>query len=283
MQAVYSIVELRQQVTAWRLQGETVAFVPTMGNLHAGHLALVAQARRHADRVVVSVFVNPLQFGADEDLASYPRTLAADSAKLEPVVDVLFAPSMMEVYPRGHEVASQIDVPEVSESLCGALRPGHFIGVATVVAKLFNMVQPNYTLFGEKDYQQLQVIRRMAADLCFPVEIIAVPTVRAVDGLALSSRNGYLSTVEREVAPRLYQALQKTVQGLIDGRRDYAALEREGREVLEGADFEPEYFSIRQAGSLKMADSEMPELIVLAAAKLGKTRLIDNLACSLVE
>ncbi len=267
----------------WRLQSETIAFVPTMGNLHAGHLALVEQARQCADKVVVSIFVNPMQFGADEDLGSYPRTLTADSAKLAPVTDLLFAPPVAEIYPRGHGVSSQIDVPGVSEGLCGAFRPGHFTGVATVVAKLFNMVQPDYALFGNKDYQQLQVIRRMVADLCFPVEIIAVPTAREEDGLALSSRNGYLSAAEREIAPRLYQALQSVVQALVQGRNDYAVMEQEGLYVLEEAGFVPEYFSIRQAGSLKLAQPGMTELVVLAAARLGKTRLIDNLACSLVE
>ena len=283
MQTVHTITGLRQQIGAWRQQGETVAFVPTMGNLHAGHLALVAQARQHADRVVVSIFVNPMQFGADEDLDAYPRTLAADSAKLEPEVDLLFAPSAAEIYPQGHGVSSQIDVPGVSEGLCGEFRPGHFTGVATVVAKLFNMIQPDYALFGNKDYQQLQVIRRMVADLCFPVKVIAVPTAREADGLALSSRNVYLSSVERELAPRLYQALQKVAQALLQGRRDYAVMEQEGLDVLEEAGFVPEYFSIRQAGSLKPAQPGMTELVVLTAAKLGKTRLIDNLACSLVE
>lgn len=283
MLAIHTITDLRQRLGVWRRQGEAVAFVPTMGNLHAGHLALVEQARQYADRVVVSIFVNPMQFGIDEDLDAYPRTLAADSAKLEPAVDLLFAPSVAEVYPRGPDVTSQIDVPEVSEGLCGAFRPGHFTGVATVVAKLFNMVQPDYALFGNKDYQQLQVIRRMVADLCFPVEIIAVPTAREANGLALSSRNVYLSVVERELAPRLFQTLQKTVQALVQERSDYAVMEREGLDVLEGAGFVPEYFSIRQAGSLKPAQPGMTELVVLAAAKLGKTRLIDNLACSLVE
>jgi len=284
MRTVNLIADLRQQVKAWRQQGQKIAFVPTMGNLHAGHLALVEQARQHADKVVVSIFVNPMQFGPDEDFDSYPRTLAVDSEKLEQVAtDLLFVPPVAEIYPRGHGVASQVDVPEVSEGLCGASRPGHFTGVATVVAKLLNMVQPDYALFGEKDYQQLQVIRRMVADLCFPVEIISVPTLREADGLALSSRNGYLNVAERELAPKLYQALQTAVQGLVQGRRDYAALEQEGLDFLETAGFVPEYFSIRQAASLKLAEPGMTELVILAAAKLGKTRLIDNLACSLVE
>ena len=284
MRTVNLIADLRQQVKAWRQRGQKIAFVPTMGNLHAGHMALVEQARQHADKVVVSIFVNPMQFGPDEDFDCYPRSLAADSVKLDQAAtDLLFAPPVEEVYPRGHGVASQIDVPEVSEGLCGASRPGHFTGVATVVAKLFNMVQPDYALFGEKDYQQLQVIRRMVADLCFPVDIIVVPTTREADGLAMSSRNGYLSADERETAPKLYQVMQQVVQGLAQGRRDYAALEQEGLGVLEAAGFVSEYFSIRQAGSLKLAQPGMTELVILVAAKLGKTRLIDNLACSLVE
>jgi len=284
MLTVDSITELRQQVSAWRQQGQKIALVPTMGNLHDGHLRLVEQAKQHADRIVVSIFVNPLQFGQGEDFDSYPRTLAADSAKLEQVAaDLLFAPPVEEVYPRGHGVATQIEVPEVSEGLCAESRPALFTGVATVVAKLFNMVQPDCALFGEKDYQQLQVIRRMVADLCFAVEIIAVPTMREADGLAMSSRNGYLSVAEREIAPQLYQALQLVAQGLAQGRRDYAALEQEGGEFLAAAGFVPEYFSIRQTDSLKVAKQDMAEVVILAAARLGKTRLIDNLACSLVE
>lgn len=284
MRTVNSTAELREQVGAWRRQGDKIAFVPTMGNLHAGHLALVERAKQHADRVVVSIFVNPLQFGPGEDFDSYPRTLAADAEKLEQVAtDLLFAPSAAEVYPQGHAVASQIEVPEVSQGLCGESRPGHFAGVATVVAKLFNMVQPDVALFGEKDYQQLQVIRRMVADLCFPIEIIGVPTMREADGLAMSSRNGYLSSVERSAAPKLYQALLEVRQELVQGRADFATLEQQGIALLEVAGFEPEYFSIRQAGSLQPAEPGMSELIILAASKLGKTRLIDNLACSLVE
>ncbi len=284
MLTVNSIIELRQQIRVWRQQGQRIAFVPTMGNLHDGHLRLVEQAKQHADRIVVSIFVNPLQFGPGEDFDSYPRTLAADSARLEQVAaDLLFAPPVEEVYPRGHGAATQVEVPEVSEGLCAESRPGHFTGVATVVAKLFNMVQPDCALFGEKDYQQLQVIRRMVADLCFAVEIIAVPTMREADGLAMSSRNGYLSAAEREIAPKLYQALQLVAQGLAQGRRDFAVLEQQGAEHLEAAGFVPEYFSIRQADSLKVAEPDMAEVIVLAAARLGKPRLIDNLACSLVE
>jgi len=282
MRTVNSIADLRRQLNAWRQQGQKIAFVPTMGNLHDGHLSLVKQARQHADKVVVSIFVNPLQFGPDEDFDNYPRTLVADSARLEAVADLLFAPPVAEVYPSGYGAATQVEVPDVSVGLCAESRPGHFVGVTTVVAKLFNLVQPDVALFGDKDYQQLQVIRRLVADLCFPVEIIAVPTVREADGLAMSSRNVYLSAVERETAPKLYQALQLTAQGLVQGQADFAALERQGVGILESAGFVPEYFAIRQANTLRPAKSGMTEVVILVAARLGKTRLIDNLVCSLV-
>jgi len=282
MRTVNSIADLRRQLNAWRQQGQKIAFVPTMGNLHDGHLSLVKQARQHADKVVVSIFVNPLQFGPDEDFDNYPRTLVADSARLETVADLLFAPPVAEVYPSGFGAATQVEVPDVSVGLCAESRPGHFVGVTTVVAKLFNLVQPDVALFGDKDYQQLQVIRRLVADLCFPVEIIAVPTVREADGLAMSSRNVYLSVVERETAPKLYQALQLTAQSLAQGQADFAALEQQGVEILESAGFVPEYFAIRQANTLRPAKSGMTEVVILVAARLGKTRLIDNLVCSLV-
>ena len=209
METVNTIAAMRQRVAAWRRADERIAFVPTMGNLHAGHIHLVTQAMAMADRVVCSIFVNPMQFGPNEDFERYPRTLAEDSAKLQQVkADLLFAPPVEEVYPSGHKAATQLSVPGVSEGLCGASRPGHFVGVATVVAKLFNIVQADVALFGEKDYQQLQVIRHMVADLCFPIEIMGVPTVREADGLAMSSRNGYLSREERVKAPAIYRSLR---------------------------------------------------------------------------
>jgi pantoate--beta-alanine ligase len=284
MQTENTIAGLRRQLALWRKSGDKIAFVPTMGNLHAGHLALVEHARALADRVVVSIFVNPMQFGPNEDFDRYPRTLAEDKAKLEnAATDLLFAPPAEEIYPAGHIAATKIEVPGLSEELCGASRPGHFAGVATVVAKLFNIVQPDIALFGEKDYQQLLVIRRMVSDLCFPMEIVGVTTVREADGLALSSRNGYLDQDERKVAPRLNQALRETAELLTQGRRDFAALEAQGMKRLNEAGFEPEYFTVREVKSLREAAPEDKEVVILAAARLGKTRLIDNIRQSLIK
>ncbi len=282
MLTVNSIAGVRQQIQSWRQQGRSIAFVPTMGHLHAGHLSLVEQAKRQTDKVVVSIFVNPMQFGPNEDFDRYPRTLNEDSAKLQGVdADLLFAPPVEEVYPLGHSAATRVEVPGVSEGLCAEKRPGHFTGVATVVAKLFNIVQPDMALFGEKDYQQLQVIRRMVADLCFAIEIIGVPIVREFDGLAMSSRNSYLNDAERNIAPQLYQVLKQTADTLAKGARDYIRLEQAGLADLKTAGFEPEYFAIRQAELLTAPHEDAAKLVILAAAKLGQTRLIDNLELSL--
>ena len=284
MQRIERIADLRRQVAAWRKCGGRIAFVPTMGNLHAGHISLVEQARQIADHVVVSVFVNPMQFGPDEDFDRYPRTLAEDSAKLEAAsTDLLFAPPVEEVYPDGSAVSTQVSVPGVSQGMCGDHRPGHFVGVATVVAKLFNIVQPDVALFGEKDYQQLQVIRRMVDDLCMPVEIIGVPTKREADGLAMSSRNGYLGAAERAIAPALYAVLQTIAVRLEAGERDVDLLEREGAQALRDAGFKPEYLNIRSAEGLTVPTQGERELVILAAAYLGKTRLIDNIRLSLLK
>ena len=278
MQTIEQTEPLRQKISDWRRRGELIAFVPTMGNLHAGHMSLVEEARRRARRVVVSIFVNPMQFGPGEDFERYPRTLAEDSRMLkEAGVDLLFAPTVAEIYPRGHGAATRIEVPEVSEGLCGEFRPGHFVGVATVVAKLFNMVQPDIAVFGQKDYQQLAVIRRMVTDLCFPIEIIGAPTVREADGLALSSRNGYLSASERARAPLIYQLLSRIARAIGQGARDFRRLEAEAEAELKAAGFEPEYISVRQRETLKVAEAGDRALVVLAAARLGTTRLIDNL------
>ncbi len=284
MLTVNRIAAVRQQVAAWRGAGERIAFVPTMGNLHAGHLHLITQAQTVADRVVCSIFVNPLQFGPNEDFSRYPRTLAEDSAQLQQVnTDLLLAPPVEEIYPAGHQTATQIDVLGVSEGLCGASRPGHFIGVATVVAKLFNIVQADVALFGEKDYQQLQVIRQMVADLCFPIEIVGVPTVREADGLAMSSRNGFLSVTERAVAPVIYQRLQAAAARIEAGARDFRAIEVEGMASLKQQGFESDYFVIANSASLKPAMAGDQSLRLLVAARLGKTRLIDNIALSLLK
>ena len=278
MKSVNNINDLRQQVAAWRAAGERIALVPTMGNLHEGHLELVRQAQQRADRVAVTIFVNPLQFGAGEDFESYPRTLREDSGKLEQVnADLLFVPPNDDVYPRKQEEQTRVTVPGLSDILCGASRPGHFAGVATVVCKLFNMVQADLALFGEKDFQQLLVIRRVVEDLCIPVEIIGVPTVREQDGLALSSRNGYLTPEERAHAPALYRTLRKTAAAIKNGYRDYSALETAATDQLEDAGFSPDYCSIHLTADLAKPGDEDQELVILAAAYLGRTRLIDNL------
>ena len=277
MQTVHTIAELRAQVMAWKRAGEQVAFVPTMGNLHRGHIHLVECARELAPRTVASIFVNPMQFGPSEDFAAYPRTLDADSRQLEAAgLDLLFAPSVAEVYPRPLEQMTQVTVPELPAVLCGASRPTHFSGVTTVVSKLFNMVQPDIAVFGEKDWQQLVIIRRMATDLDMPVAIVGVPTVREPDGLALSSRNGYLSAEERAIAPTLYATLRATAERLRAGERDFAALEAEAKAQLASAGFRPDYFEIRRPDDLQRPNLEDAELRIFAAAWLGRARLIDN-------
>ncbi|SMF08091.1 pantoate--beta-alanine ligase [Pseudogulbenkiania subflava] len=272
MEVIRNIAELR----AWRRQAGKVAFVPTMGNLHEGHLALVKEARRRADKVVVSIFVNRLQFGQGEDFDAYPRTFDADSAKLSDAgVDVLFFPIEQELYPRIRQDFN-VEPPHIQNELCGAFRPGHFRGVATVVTKLFNIVQPDLACFGKKDYQQLHVIKAMVDDLNQPIEIVPVDTGRAEDGLALSSRNGYLSTEERAEAPRLYRHLAAIRESLLAGEQDYASLETAARQDLEAHGWRVDYIEVRQADTLEIAHAGEKRLVVLAAARLGKTRLIDN-------
>jgi len=279
MRTVHTIAELRAQVAAWRRAGERVAFVPTMGNLHRGHIHLVERARELAPRVVASIFVNPTQFGPNEDFAGYPRTLDDDSRQLTAAgLDLLFAPDVAEMYPRPLEHMTQVTVPELSGILCGASRPIHFRGVATVVSKLFNMVQPDVALFGEKDWQQLVVIRRLVTDLDFPIEIVGVPTVREADGLAMSSRNGYLTAEERAIAPALYATLVASAERLRAGERDFALLATEAKARLAAAGFRPDYFEIRRAHDLQPPTAEDADLRIFAAAWLGRARLIDNLA-----
>lgn len=282
MQIVHGIAELRAQVLAWRRAGERVALAPTMGNLHRGHIHLIERAREHAPRTVASIFVNPTQFGPNEDYAGYPRTLDADSRQLEAAgLDLLFAPSVAAIYPRPLEEMTQVSVPILSQVLCGASRPIHFGGVATVVSKLFNLVQPDVALFGEKDWQQLVIIRRMAADLDMPIEIIGIPTVRESDGLAMSSRNGYLSAEERAVAPTLYATLQAMAERWRAGERDYVMLELEAKARLAAAGFRPDYFEFRRADDLQIPKREDTELRIFAAAWLGRARLIDNVPVGL--
>ncbi|MDN5849715.1 MAG: pantoate--beta-alanine ligase [Nitrococcus sp.] len=277
MQVVQRISELREQVRCWREQRLAVSFVPTMGNLHAGHVALVKAAREQGDRVVVSLFVNPTQFGAGEDYEAYPRSLEVDCARLEALaVDTVFAPSALEIYPAGTAGHTRVDVPALSGILCGAFRPGHFSGVATVVAKLLNIVQPDVAVFGRKDYQQLLVIWAMVADLALPVQVIGVPTVREPDGLACSSRNGNLTPSQRALAPELHRTLTALAQALRAGESNFALLEARGREALEQAGMRPDYVGIRRSADLLEPRGGDTELIVFAAAWLGNTRLIDN-------
>lgn len=276
MQICKHINSLQQELAALTIQGESLALVPTMGNLHAGHMSLVREARKLADRVVVSIFVNPMQFDREEDLAAYPRTLEEDIAKLEKArVDLLFSPVADEIY--SEQAISRIHVPGLGEQLEGASRPGHFDGVATIVAKLFNLIQPDVALFGEKDFQQLLLIRRMAEDLNFPVTVMGFPTVRESDGLAMSSRNGYLSSEQRQQAPALYASLQKLELALREGKTDYAELELQANKDLEIAGFGVDYVAIRRASDLGEPRGDEAELVVLASAWLGKARLIDNI------
>ncbi|MCK8516112.1 pantoate--beta-alanine ligase [Methylonatrum kenyense] len=270
---------LRAALRRLRRGGARLALVPTMGNLHAGHLELVRLAAQCADEVVVSIFVNPLQFGPGEDFDRYPRTLDADLEALAGLGRPLqvFAPGTAVLYPDGPELASQVQVGGLSDILCGASRPGHFTGVATVVLKLLNLVQPEVAVFGRKDYQQLQVIRRMVRDLDVPVAIEAGATVREADGLALSSRNRYLNQAERRQAPRLYRVLGELAAAMKAGEGDLAALEQRGRETLIAAGMRPDYVSIRCQRDLRVPGAEDRDLVVLAAARLGETRLIDNL------
>ena len=280
MITINSLDELHAQVDVWR-RGGNVAFVPTMGNLHAGHLSLVKEARKIADRVVTSIFVNPLQFGAGEDFESYPRTFERDSEMLiEEGTDLLFAPPVELMYPKPQADQTRVEVPGLSELLCGAHRPGHFVGVATVVCKLFNMVQPDIAVFGNKDYQQLMVIRRMVEDLAMPVTIVGVETMRESDGLAMSSRNGYLSAEERALAPLLYRTLSDLAARLRDGEDDFHRLEEEAAAALDGGGFRTDYVAIRRSADLLDPVAAESELVILAAANLGKARLIDNIEVS---
>lgn len=277
MITLHKIDQLRRQVALWRQAGQRIALVPTMGNLHTGHLQLVDRARQLADRVIATIFVNPLQFGQGEDFESYPRTLEDDSQKLEEyATDLLFAPAVSEVYQRPQTEQTIVRVPGLSDILCGQFRPGHFAGVATVVCKLFNMAQPDVAVFGEKDYQQLMVIRRMVEDLQIPVQIEGMATVREADGLAMSSRNGYLTVEERAKAPAVYQVLTQTAEALQAGDQDFKSLEESAWNSLENAGLRPDYFQIRRAQDLQSPDKEEKDLVILAAAYLGAARLIDN-------
>jgi len=278
MQTVTDAASLRAAVRGWRSAGQNVGFVPTMGNLHAGHHSLLKLARARADRVIASVFVNPTQFGPGEDFERYPRTLAQDQAGLaEAGCDILFAPDVATMYPFGPAASVSIHVPAMTETLEGAHRPGHFDGVATVVAKLFSLVQPDIAVFGQKDFQQLKVIERMVADLSLSVKVMSGPTLRDPDGLAMSSRNQYLTVQERARAPQIYATLQQAREFFRQGH-SWQALEQAAKARLERAGFVPDYLAIRRAEDLaEPAPDEREGLVALVAARLGNTRLIDNL------
>jgi pantoate--beta-alanine ligase len=268
---------LRQRIAAWKRDGQRIAFVPTMGNRHAGHLSLIAQARRTADRVVASIFVNPLQFGPDEDFERYPRSLEQDRQALQQAAcDLLYLPSEDELYPEGDDAITRVMVPGLGEELEGASRPGHFAGVATVVMKLFSRVEPDIAVFGKKDYQQWRLIEKMTRDLDLPIEILAGETVREDDGLAMSSRNQYLDAEQRAAAPLLQRQLQAIAEALRDGPAEHQALIERARQRLVQAGFEVDYLAIRERRRLLRPRPGEP-LVVLGAARLGQTRLIDNI------
>jgi len=277
MDTVTTIGAVRERVRAWHRAGARVVFVPTMGNLHAGHVSLIEAARRHGERFVASIFVNPMQFGPNEDFAHYPRTPREDERMLADAgCDLMFTPDVAEIYPNGSERATRVEVPGLSRILEGEFRPGHMEGVSTVVAKLFHIVEPDVAIFGEKDYQQLTVIRRMVAELCMGVEIVGAPTLRDGDGLALSSRNQYLTAAERRQAPVIFKTLEAAAGRVRAGDGGFAAIERDGLGALESAGLRPDYFAVRRAADLGTPDPMTRELVVLAAARLGKARLIDN-------
>jgi len=271
MQLIHSVAELRARLA----QESPIAFVPTMGNLHEGHIELVRIARQHGTCVVVSIFVNPLQFGPNEDFDKYPRTLEADCAKLQGLADVVFAPAVADMYPEQQTLF--VEPPSIANELCGAFRPGHFRGMATVVLKLFNLVQPHVAIFGKKDYQQLAIIRQMVTQFNLPIQIVGAETSRAADGLALSSRNQYLSPEERTEAVHLYRTLTEVANNLKAGAKDLAVIELKAGQALAKRGWQVEYVSIRSQNGLTEPVAEEQKLVVVAAARLGKTRLIDNL------
>lgn len=282
MQIIGNIKDLRNHLHQNFQQ--RIAFVPTMGNLHAGHLSLVRYARQNADVVVVSVFVNPTQFGAGEDFERYPRTLEADSALIKQAgADVLFAPTVSEMYPNGANESTKVMVSGLSDILCGTFRPGHFGGVSSVVARLFHAVQPHLAIFGRKDFQQLLIIQQMVKDLLMPIEIIGLPTCREEDGLAMSSRNGYLKAEERAIAPHLYKNLLEIKQAILNGEKNYPLLKEHAVNKLKEIGFTPDYVSIRDRRDLSVPTSKtsINELIILGAAWLGSARLIDNVEIAL--
>ena len=282
MITISDITELRKQIKTWRQQNLTIGFVPTMGNLHAGHISLITEAKKHADKIVASIFVNPMQFGANEDIDNYPRTLDDDKAKLiAEGTDLLFTPTPAIIYPKGLDKQSYVEVPNVSDGYCGESRPGHFRGVSTVVCKLFNLVQPDVACFGLKDYQQVQVIETMVEDLSIPVNIIAVPTVREPSGLALSSRNNYLTAEQKAIAPALNEALRWLAK-MLETNKDFHHLSQQAIEKINSAGLTTDYLNICHARTLNPATVNDKALVILAAAHCGKARLIDNVQVNFI-
>jgi len=269
---------LREQLSYWRDSGERIALVPTMGNLHDGHLSLISLAREYAERVVVSIFVNPTQFDEDVDFDKYPRTLESDTRHLEKTnVDLLFIPDIGTMYPFGITNATLVTVPVLSEEFCGAFRPGHFDGVTSIISRLFNIIQPDVAIFGQKDYQQQLIIRHLVEDLQLPLQIVLGPIQRELDGIAISSRNQYLSKEERSIAPILYSVLQGIGKDLQTGKQNYAELEQQAIDVLNNAGFQAEYIAIREVEKLTFPNKDNNDIVVLGAVRLGTTRLIDNI------
>lgn len=282
MKTVFDLPSLRREIIDWKQQGLRIAFVPTMGNLHEGHLSLLERAGQLGDRTIVSIFVNPIQFGRGEDYENYPSTLDADREKLESSkLDLLFTPDLKELYPGGMDIDTRVNVPGLSTILCGKFRPDHFSGVATVVTKLLINVTPDVALFGEKDYQQLLIIRRLVSDLCIPTTIVGMPIIREADGLAMSSRNAYLTPAQRQMAPVIYQTLQAAADSLLRSSASIAGVEESSIRALEAGGLRPEYFSVRRSSNLAVAGPGDRDLSILVAAWLGSARLIDNIQITL--
>ncbi|MCP3687928.1 MAG: pantoate--beta-alanine ligase [Gammaproteobacteria bacterium] len=282
MEQASSVVELQQYVQHWKDHHESIAFVPTMGNLHAGHLSLIEKGQSLCDRTLCSIFVNPMQFGANEDFNHYPRTLDQDIKSLESIgCDLVYLPTASELYPQGLEHISQVMVTDLCENYEGAHRPGHFTGVATIVLKLFNIVKPSVSVFGKKDFQQYRIINKMVEDLNIDVEIIGAETCREISGLATSSRNQYLSSDQKAQAALIYQTLQASAANILAGKRDYPGLEQQAIQALDAAGFEVDYYTICNADTLESASPQDKKLVVLVTAGLGKTRLLDNIEIDL--
>ena len=278
MKTVGTIADTQDVLSTVRTQGKKIGFVPTMGNLHDGHLSLVREAKKRCDYVIVSIYVNQLQFGPNEDYDSYPRTFEEDQELLiKEGVDLLFTPTSHEIYPEGAEHHTVVRVDALDGMHCGSSRPGFFTGIATIVCKLFNILRPDVAVFGEKDFQQLAIIRKMVEDLCMPIDVVGAPIARAESGLALSSRNGYLTADERNAAALLYQVISEAREQILAGERNYDAIHRDGFVKLARAGFKPDYFNIVDRHTLQPATLKDDKLVILAAAMLGRARLIDNI------